>query len=61
MNIILKIRNIFLFLFLFNLLNTPAFAQHDKDSPDLARSSIYSKSEFPGFSTVIVDKKGIPY
>lgn len=61
MNIILKIRNIFIFLFLFNLLNIPAFAQNYKDSLDQALSSIYSKSEFPGFSTIIVDKKGILY
>jgi CubicO group peptidase (beta-lactamase class C family) len=61
MNISLKIRNVLLFLLLVNLLNIPAIAQNYKDSLDQALSSIYSKSEFPGFSTIIVDKKGILY
>ena len=61
MNLSPKIRNLFIFLFLFNLLNAPSFAQNYKDSLDLALSSIYSKSEFPGFSAIIVDKKGVLY
>ena len=61
MNLSLKIRNLFIFLFLFNLLHAPSFAQNYKDSLDLALSRIYSKSEFPGFSAIIVDKKGVLY